>query len=78
MAALAGENDKLKQARLTDLEEIAKWKKEMLPGLRDADRPFTVGYDIFLITHLPARDGVAHGNVKRSAELFLRDLTQRK
>ena len=46
---------------------VEKWKKEMLPGLRDDDRPFPVGYPEFPVTHLPARDGVPHGNVKRSA-----------
>ncbi len=45
----------------------AEWKKELLPGLTDDDRPFPVGYADFPTTHLPARDGVAHGNVKRSA-----------
>ena len=31
------------------------------------DRPFPVGYAEFPMTPLPARDGVPHGNVKRSA-----------
>ena len=48
-------------------EESAAWRAEMLPGLRDGRRPFTVGYPEFPITHLPARDGVGHGKVKRSA-----------
>jgi hypothetical protein len=43
------------------------WKKELLPGLTDDDRPFPVGYREFSVTHLPARDGVPHGNVQRSA-----------
>lgn len=53
---------KLRQAQ-------AAWKAEMLPGLRDDDRPFPVGAGglKFPITQIPARDGVAHGNVKRSA-----------
>ena len=46
---------------------VAKWRAEMLPGLRDDDRPFPVGYSEFPVTHLPARDGVPHGNIKRSA-----------
>jgi hypothetical protein len=45
----------------------AKWKADLLPGLEDDNRPFTVGYPQFRITQLPARDGVPHGNVKRSA-----------
>jgi arylsulfatase A-like enzyme len=47
------------------VSSLAAWKKEMLPGLGDDDRPFPVGYAP--ITHLPARDGVPHGNVQRSA-----------
>ena len=33
----------------------------------DDDRPFPVGYVEFPMTPLPARDGVPHGNIKRSA-----------
>ena len=50
-------------ARLIKAQD--RFKKELLPGLRDDDRPFTVGYSS--TTPLPARDGVAGGNVKRSA-----------
>jgi hypothetical protein len=46
---------------------VADWKAEMLPQLEKDDRPFPVGYPQFPVTHLPARDGVPHGNVKRSA-----------
>ena len=46
----------------------AGWKAELLPGLENDNRPFTVGYPQFPITHLPARDGVPHGNVERSSE----------
>ncbi len=42
------------------------WADEMLPLLTSEDRPFPVGFAAF--THLPARDGVAHGNVQRSAK----------
>lgn len=52
--------------RLT--EAVAAWKKDVLAGLtRKDDRPFAVGYREFPTTLLPARDGVPHGNVKRSA-----------
>ena len=51
--------------RLSDARD--KWSQELLPGLRDDDRPFPVGYREFPTTWLPARDGVAHGGVKRSA-----------
>jgi hypothetical protein len=52
--------------RLT--EAVARWKQEVLAELpkRD-DRPFPVGHREFPTTVLPARDGVPHGNVQRSA-----------
>ncbi len=46
---------------------VQQWKEELLPGLRDDDRPFPVGFAEFPITHLPARDGQPHGQVQRSA-----------
>jgi hypothetical protein len=52
-------------ARLS--EALARWKQEMLPGLKNDDRPFPVGYPEFPVTQLPARDGVPHGKIKRSA-----------
>jgi arylsulfatase A-like enzyme len=47
---------------------VAKWKEEVLPGIQNKDRPYTVGYPDFPVTQLPARDGVAHGNIERSAK----------
>lgn len=41
------------------------WGREMLPLVGPDDRPFPVGYSE--ITLLPARDGVPHGSIKRSA-----------
>jgi arylsulfatase A-like enzyme len=41
---------------------------QRLLELKRDHRPFTVGYKQFPVTHLPARDGVPHGNVKRSAQ----------
>jgi arylsulfatase A-like enzyme len=47
---------------------VADWTKEMLTKELFADgRPFPVGYPEFPLAQLPARDGVPHGNVKRSA-----------
>ena len=43
-------------------------KQRCCPASDDDDRPFTVGYPQFPITQLPARDGVPHGNVQRSAK----------
>jgi hypothetical protein len=50
---------------------VAKWRAEILggsKGARGADpRPFPVGYREFPRTVLPARDGVPHGGIERSA-----------
>jgi len=53
-------------ARLS--KAMADLRKELLPpkGFKD-DRAFTVGYPEFPITQLPARDGVPHGGIQRSA-----------
>ena len=57
-------------------QAVTAWRKEVLgseaaPGkVRKAaadDRPYPVGYAEFPMTPLPARDGVPHGGVKRSA-----------
>ena len=48
-------------------QAVADWKRELLADLKRDDRPFTVGYRELPITQLPARDGVPHGNVRRSA-----------
>jgi hypothetical protein len=47
-------------------EAVTQWSEEVLPKGPD-DRPFPVGYREFPTTYLPARDGVPHGNVERSA-----------
>jgi arylsulfatase A-like enzyme len=47
-------------------EAVSQWKREVLAELPVQDaRPFTIGG--FVRTVLPARDGVPHGGVKRSA-----------
>ncbi len=46
---------------------VARWKDEVLGKSPKDDRPFPVGYPEFPTTFLPARDGVPHGNVRRSA-----------
>ena len=51
----------------TLLGEKAKWEKEVLSELSKPDtRPFTIGYPEFTVTHIPARDGIAKGNIRRS------------
>lgn len=42
----------------------ADWRKDT--AIADIDRPFTVGHADSPITYLPARDGHAHGSIKRS------------
>jgi hypothetical protein len=52
-------------AKLT--QAVTQWRAEVLPvNVRD-ERPFPVGYAEFPATPLPARDGVPHGGVRRSA-----------
>jgi arylsulfatase A-like enzyme len=51
-------------AKLRDA--VSAWRKDVLPSEKD-DRPYPVGYSEFPITVLPARDGVPHGDVHRSA-----------
>jgi arylsulfatase A-like enzyme len=49
-------------------QAVADWRKEVLPEGKGKDtRPFPVGYVEFPMTPLPARDGVPHGGVRRSA-----------
>ncbi len=45
---------------------VADWKKEVLPGQDQQDRPFLLGDKIFRYTQIPARDGVTEGNIQRS------------
>lgn len=44
---------------------VADWKKETIKPT--ATRPFTVGHPGAQLTFLPARDGQAHGTIKRSS-----------
>jgi hypothetical protein len=45
---------------------VKAWREELLPGLRDDQRGFVIGHPDFRYTQIPARDGVADGNIKRS------------
>ena len=45
---------------------VEAWHRDVRPNPKD-DRPFPVGYAEFPRTPLPARDGIPHGGVKRSA-----------
>jgi arylsulfatase A-like enzyme len=48
--------------------EVAAWRKDVLGALtRTDDRPFPIGHREHPLATLPARDGVGHGNIQRSA-----------
>ena len=47
--------------------EVARFRREVLGGARTVDRPFPVGYPDLPLAVLPARDGVPHGGLQRSA-----------
>ncbi len=54
---------------LTDsLKRMKKnWLSEMPPLSKESDnRPFTLGHPDYEYTQIPARDGIPHGNIKRS------------
>ncbi|WP_422351117.1 arylsulfatase [Flagellimonas sp.] len=57
----------LSQSKLRDSLIILKnnWIEEVTTTERD-NQPFTLGHPDFNLTQLPARDGEAHGNIKRS------------
>jgi hypothetical protein len=43
------------------------WLQEVTPKSKETeDRPFTLGHPDYIYTQIPARDGVAHGNIERS------------
>ncbi|MFO0811084.1 MAG: arylsulfatase [Gemmataceae bacterium] len=47
---------------------VSEWRRDVLADISKADdRPFPVGYPAFPSTTLPARDGVPHGGIRRSA-----------
>lgn len=48
-------------------QAVQDWQAEVAGELGPDDRPFPVGYPAFPSTTLPARDGVPHGCLKRSA-----------
>ncbi len=48
------------------LNEVTEWKGNVLSELVKDTRPFIIGHPDYLWTQIPARDGVAHGGIKRS------------
>ena len=51
-------------ARLS--KEAETYRQEVLAGYDDDQRPFLIGHPDYKYTQIPARDGRAHGNIKRS------------
>ena len=46
--------------------EVEQWKKTVLTELGEDNRPFVIAHPDFEWTQIPARDGTAHGGIKRS------------
>ena len=46
--------------------EVEQWKKTVLTELGEDSRPFVIAHPDFEWTQIPARDGTAHGGIKRS------------
>lgn len=50
------------------LRQVAKdWVDKTLPSYNQDGRPFLVGHPDYQYTQIPARDGIAHGGIERSA-----------
>jgi arylsulfatase A-like enzyme len=45
---------------------VERWKEDVLAGYDQDERPFLIGHPEYRYTQIPARDGVAHGNIERS------------
>jgi hypothetical protein len=69
MAADPGQTKDASAAKPDVAARLAKaveaWRTEMLPNIGEDTRPFPAGYS--KTTLLPARDGVPHGGIERSA-----------
>jgi arylsulfatase A-like enzyme len=51
--------EKLRQA-------VVHWRQNVVKGYNIDNRPFLIGHASYKYTQIPARDGTAHGNIKRS------------
>lgn len=50
------------------LKELAQnWRDETVPTYAEETRPFLIGHPDYKYTQIPARDGIAHGGIERSA-----------
>jgi LmbE family N-acetylglucosaminyl deacetylase len=45
---------------------VARFERDVVAGHDSEDRPFLIGHPDYRRTQLPARDGIAHGKIKRS------------
>jgi arylsulfatase A-like enzyme len=45
---------------------VEDWREDVLEGYDDDERPFVIGHPGCMWTQIPARDAVAHGEIKRS------------
>ncbi|MCK4921756.1 MAG: sulfatase-like hydrolase/transferase [Bacteroidales bacterium] len=61
---LSAELPEIKAEMMKVAQEFLKQKEEELP--KEDDRPFYLGHPAMKYTQIPARDGTAYGNVKRS------------
>lgn len=72
MIADPGQKQDLSQQRPDEARRLSQavidWRQNVLSEMKRVVHPFTVGYREFPITILPARDGVASGNIRRSAK----------
>ncbi len=50
------------------LRKVAKdWREATVPTYKKGGRPFLIGHPDYKYTQIPARDGIAHGGIERSA-----------
>ena len=50
------------------LKAVAQaWRDETVPTYAEETRPFLIGHPDYKYTQIPARDGIAHGGIERSA-----------
>ncbi len=47
-------------------QAVTVWRKDVLAGYDKDKRPFMIGHPDYRFTQIPARDGEAHGTIKRS------------
>ena len=60
-------SDKFPEISTQLLQAKRNWESEVLSELPETDdRTFTIGHPDYPFTQIPARDGIAHGNIQRS------------